>query len=108
MRRDNIFSVLAGRVETGDLNAQGELRRQLEPEMVRIVRRVVVRGAGPSSVDRRIVAEARRVGLDAELADTEAGERLIHAVAHAVSSLLVAGLRPRPVDRRRAEETVCN
>ena len=30
--------------------------------MVHIVRRVIQGGAGPSSVDRRILAEARRIG----------------------------------------------
>lgn len=107
-RSKNLFSGLAQRVESGDSSAQLELRRSLEPEMIRIVRRVVQCGAGRSSMDRRILAEAGRIGLDAVAAASEDGERLICKVAHCISACFVEGMRSSPLDRGRIDETVCN
>jgi hypothetical protein len=104
----NAFVLLADRTEAGDSFAQGELRRKLEPEMVRIVRRVVQHGAGRSSMDRRILAEADRVGLDAEAAAGADGELLIRKVARCVSALFVDGLRSRGLERDRVGETICS
>jgi hypothetical protein len=106
-RSDNIFAKLAARAQEGELSAQGELRRKLEPELVYIVRRVVQAGTSPSAVDRRILAEARRVGLDAEAAKGAAGEALIRQVARRVSFLLVDGLCPNQADLFTRRETVC-
>ena len=107
-RHENMFTVLAVRVEEGDTGAQSELRRQLEPELVRIVRRVIRHGVGRTPVDRRILAEARRLGLDAASAQTAAGECLIRSVASSVGALLIAGLRPRAVDPHAIGDTICN
>ena len=105
-RSQNIFVALADRVEAGDAFAQGELRRSLEPELVHIVRRVVQGGSGRSSMDRRILVEADRIGLDAEAAASADGEQLIHKVARCISALFIDGLRSRPF--ARVEETVCS
>jgi hypothetical protein len=107
-RSKNVFAMLADRAEEGDSSARGELSRQLEPELVHIVRRVIQSGAGLSSMDRRILAEARRVGLDAVVARSEDGELLIRKVARCVSSLLLAGLRAKQGDHFPRNETVCN
>jgi hypothetical protein len=104
---DNVFSKLAARARGGDVAASAEMRRHLEPQMIRIVRRVIECGAGASSIDRRILAEARRVGLNAERAASAEGDYLIRAVAHAVSALFVDGLRGPRADRRAAD-TVCS
>jgi hypothetical protein len=103
-RSSNPFAVLADRAEIGDVFAQAELRRQLEPELVRIVRRVIQKGPGPSSMDRRILAEARRLGLDEGEA---APESLIQQVAHSVGSLVLDGLRAKQAGRAAAADTVC-
>jgi hypothetical protein len=107
-RSKNIYAMLADRAEKGDSSAQGELRRKLEPELVHIVRRVVQSGAGHSSMDRRILAEARRIGLDADVAASDDGELLIRKVARCVSSLLLDGLRAKQADHFTRNETVCN
>lgn len=107
-RSKNVFAMLADRVEEGDSSAQGELSRKLEPELVHIVRRVVQSGAGHSSMDRRILAEARRVGLDADMAKSEGGEQLVRKVARCVSSLLLNGLRAKQADHLLRNETVRN
>ena len=107
-RFKNVFAMLADRAEDGDSSAQGELSRKLEPELVHIVRRVIQSGAGHSSMDRRILAEARRVGLDADVARSEEGELLIRKVARCVSSLLLDGLRAKHADHFPRNETVRN
>jgi len=103
----NVFVLLADRAEEGDSIAHGELRRQLEPEMVRIVRRVIQAGVGRSSMDRRILAEAYRVGLDADAAVGESGDILIRKVARCISSLFVDGLRGKQVKQFSRNDTVC-
>lgn len=105
-RTANVFASLADRVAVGDSRATGELRRHLEPEMVHIVRRVVCKGAGRSPMDRRILAEAQRVGLDAVIADGADGEQLIRRVAHCVSLLFIDGLRAPQAGRGIIDETV--
>ena len=107
-RSKNVFAMFADRAAVGDSSAQGELIQKLEPELVHIVRRVVQSGAGNSSMDRRILAEARRVGLDADVATSEDGELLIRKVARCVSSLLLDGLRAKHADHFPRNETVCN
>ena len=106
-RSQNAFTMLADRAEMGDSSASHELRRKLEPEMIRIVRRVIRAGSGRSPMDRRILAEANRIGLDADRAASADGDLLIRKVALCVSSLFVDGLRARSVDRLPMEETVC-
>lgn len=106
-RSKNPYVVLADRAEGGDSSAQRELRRKLEPQLVHIVRRVVQEGAGRSPMDRRILVEADRIGLDAEAAAGADGAQLILKVARCVSALFVDGLCSRPLDRCRVEETVC-
>lgn len=106
-RSSNVFSVLAERVAVGDGGAPTELCRQLEPAVVHMVRRVIQKGAARSAVDRRILVEAERVGLDADSAAGADGEYLIRTVARCVSSLFVDSLRPRQGSRFGVEETVC-
>jgi hypothetical protein len=107
-RSKNVFAMLADRAAEGDSSAQGELSRKLEPELVHIVRRVVQSGAGYSSMDRRILAEARRIGLDADAATSEDGELLIRRVARCVSALLLDGLRAKQADHFTRNETLRN
>jgi hypothetical protein len=108
LRSKNPFAVLAERAEMGDSSAQFELRQKLEPEMIRIVRRVIRQGNPQTAAHRRILAEARRVGLDAAVAASVDGERLIRKVACSVSVLFVDGLRSKAGPRLRIEETFCN
>ena len=107
-RSNNVFVTLANQAEAGDSSARLELHRHLEPEMVHIVRRVLRAGAGHSPVDRRILAEARRLGLNGEVAASADGELLIRTVARAISNLLVEGMRAKPKRPFNMQETVRN
>jgi hypothetical protein len=104
-RNQNSFASLADRVEAGDAGAPAQLRRELEPEMVRIVRRALRDGRGRTPLDRRILAEARHVGWHADLAAGAERERLIEELARCVCTSVLGGLRPR--NDHPAEETVC-
>jgi len=102
-RFNNPFNALADKAAQGDTTARNQLQRQLTPQMVHIVRCVIQEGRDRSSLDRRILAEADRVGLHAGLASSER-ERLILAVAVRLCSSVVARLRDD--GERHADETV--
>ncbi len=105
-RFQNGFAKLADQVQSGDANAQIRLRRHLEPEMVRIVRRALRDGRGRTPLDRRILAEARQVGLQTNLAIGAERERLIGELAQSVCASVIGVLGPKK--ERLAEETVCS
>ena len=108
MRADNNrFSSLAQRASSGDPTAAGQLGRELEPQLVHIVRRVVRAGAGRSALDRRILAEATRLGLTAESAAGATGEFLIRQVACSVCDVVLAGVRSAADRCRSLQDTVC-
>ncbi len=106
-RSQNSIVLLADQAKGGDSRAQGELRRKLESEMIHIVRRVM-QCSGRSSLDRRILAEAGRIGLDAKAAICADGEHLMRKVAHCVSARFVEGMCSGPLDQGRIEDTVCS
>src|SRR5262249_30191754 len=103
----NLFVKLAAQTATGDASAPQEMRRQLEPAMVHMVRRVLQGGAGVSSIERRIRAEARRLGLDADRASRPDSQPLVRAVARAISAIIVEGVRSGRTGHASARETIC-
>src|SRR5947209_5889411 len=58
----NELERLAQRVEAGDAAAKTRLERQMEPSMALIVRRVLERGTANSSLERKILVAAQRLG----------------------------------------------
>lgn len=103
----NPFAALAQQAGSGDSTAKAQLGRELEPQMMRIVRRVVLNGDAASSLDRRILAEAEKIGLDADGAASADGEFLLRQVARSVCSLVLARVKPAARDRCTLEDTVC-
>lgn len=102
---NNAFALLADRAR-GDASAKVQLRRELEPELVRIVRRVVQHGTGYSPLDRRILAEADRFGLDSVTAASDQEDFLVRQVARAICAQVVSGSRPAPRKSVVSEDTV--
>jgi len=102
----DVFSTLAAKVERGDLNARTQLHRQLAPEMVHIVRRVIQEGRGRTMLDRRILSEAKMLGLNAELESPEDREDLIRLVAERLCTSVVSRLHTD--EDHLSDETVCN
>ena len=100
---NNPFSVLAEKAVSGDTTARSQMARQLAPQMVYIVRRVIQEGRDRSVLDRRILAEAARVGLHAGIVSNDERERLIFTVAQRLCSTVLARLRDT---EHGADETV--
>ena len=55
------LNTLAQRVQEGDYAAKRQMKETLEPSMARIVRRVLERGQATTSLERKILAAARRL-----------------------------------------------
>lgn len=60
-RQENNLECLAQRVQQGDRLAKAQLQQNLEPSMVRIVRRVLEKGHATSSLERKILVAAERL-----------------------------------------------
>ncbi len=105
-RSNNLFVLLAQQAESGDFAESAELRQQLEPELVHMVRRVVRDGPGHSSIDRCISEEARRVGLSVTHAGSAEGDQLIQAVARTICRTIVDRIRVNARMPDRLMETV--
>ncbi|MCI0377404.1 MAG: hypothetical protein L0215_07350 [Gemmataceae bacterium] len=58
----NDFEYLANQTRSGNLQAKVHLRESLEPQLARIVRRVLERGTAATSLERKILSAARRFG----------------------------------------------
>lgn len=98
----NHVAELAAKASEGNPGAHLQLRKQMESQMVFIVRRTLQTGKASTSLDRRVHAEARR--LD-RLACHDPEQR-IRAIADALCSAVLAKLRPAHHDARNAQETV--
>jgi hypothetical protein len=101
------FDALAARVTLGDSTAAEQLRRELEPQLVHIVRRTIRSGTGASPLARRILAEARQVaGSTRDHPDDR--EWLIGQVARGLCASMVGRLRQGPAPHQPLRETVRN
>jgi len=98
----NQVAELAAQVGEGNLGARLQLRKQMESQMVFIVRRTLQSGKLTTSLDRRILAEARR--LDAQVCYDP--EQRIRAIAQTMCNAVLTNLRPNSSEGRGAHETV--
>jgi hypothetical protein len=104
--KTNHLSGLAARIRWGDPWAAEELRRELVPQMVRIVRRALRLDGSANGLELQIHAEADR--LRAQCAAEDEGEALVCRVAGNLCESLIGRLR-RPFGRGLAPmETVLN
>jgi hypothetical protein len=102
----NQFRDLADRANRGDAGAAHELQRRLEPEMVRIIRRVLQAPGDGSPLARRVRAAVRRMlqgDRDWPAPDPEA---LIGQVARSLCDSMIARLGAGRRERAGARETV--
>src|SRR4051794_35517448 len=96
MTSTNDLNLLAAQAGRGDAQAATQLRRRLEPELVRIVGRTLRVGVARTPLAREILARARQVPPATDCRPGESRERLIHTVAHAVCESVIGGLRYGP------------
>ena len=101
----NSFADLASRVQYGDGTARQSLRHRMERDMVHIVRRSLLSGAGTTPLEQRILAVARRVRQETGLDASRDQEKLIRIVAQTLCASVITNLRPAADDGIAAEET---
>ncbi len=97
----NAFSALAQQARRGDAGAP---QKQMERELILIVRRVIQHGAGTSSLDRRILEEARYCEADAQADQSQ----LIRRVAHNLCSSVIARMGPAARAEHVTAETIAS
>jgi hypothetical protein len=97
---------LAARVGTDDSAALARLRRELEPQMVRIVRRAIGRGNRRSALAQRIHVTAERFSRLGPDHPAEDREWLIGQVARHMCDTLLGGTPKRPAGGQWLKETV--
>ena len=73
-----------------------------------LFRSVLQTGTRGSALDRRILSEAEKLGLDAADAGDADGEFLVRQVARSVCALVLAAVKPAQRERCLLEDTVCN
>ena len=100
----NYYADLAAKAGHGDTSAQVSLREQMESQMVFVVRRTMQTGVSATALDRRILAEAGRLGAHAP-ANLE--ER-IRAIARVLCASVLADLAPGNRARPVAQETLAD
>ncbi len=82
---------LTQRVREGDLQARTQLKDRLDPEMAHIVRRVLEKGEASTSLERKILAAARRLAPNLE---DKANEPPTAPVARNLCQMIVSRLWP--------------
>ncbi len=87
----NDLEVLARRVQEGDFEAKAQLKHEIEPSMARIVRRVLAKGHASSSLERKILAAARRLAPNSLPSDDDPRTA---PLAHNLCQLVVNRLWP--------------
>lgn len=101
---DSELERLATRARHGDVGAGAQLRQELEPQMVRIVRRAV-RAGGDSPLARRITDAARRA-MPLGPPQSADPDGLARRVAHSLCDAVLGQLQPRPPGAPGRCETV--
>ena len=93
------LETLAARAGRGDLQAGATLRRQLEPQLERIVRCTLRSGRDTNPLARRVLAEARRLTHLPQQPGFEAPEHVVSFVARrlceSVTTTLTHAVQPR-------------
>src|SRR5581483_10896332 len=97
-RFDCNLDALADKAGRGEPLAQVHFREEVEPQLQRIVRYTLKRGVGTSTLDRRILAEARRLRHAGWYEDSEelAGQ-IARNLCRQVLNRLPARRAPQPL-----------
>ena len=106
--RNNPLQMLADRAKRGDLTAKAQLREQMEPQMVFVVRYALNRRSERTPIDRLVLAAARRLELASPRAWMEDQQAFILKVARSVCSQVVDNIRATPESGFLSAETVAD
>ena len=102
----NDLHQLAAQARTGDAGAVVALRRELQPHMLRIVRRAMRSTTGPSAVTQRVRAALDRLSGGNPGQPGGDAERLVHRVAHDICESLIGRMQAEQPHHRPMCETV--
>jgi hypothetical protein len=100
------FETLASRARRGDPEAGATLQRELEPQMVYIVRQALRDGDSPDPLTQRIRKEAQWINIRSCLPGSEPPGHVVDQVARRLSQSVVANLTPAAQPRQWLLETV--
>jgi hypothetical protein len=101
------LQLLAERISKGDAAATTVMRRELETQLVHIVRRTVRLRTARTAIARQILAEAGPTLDEHSRSSEEEREQLVARVARRVCDSVIARLRCNPAANLRMRDTVC-
>ncbi len=104
-REQTDLDLLTRRTKQGDVNAQAELRKQLEPGMVMLIRQTLRSGSFRTPIGQRILEESRRVAAFTT-PPRELPVFLLTQVARNLCSRLVDRMQSDPFGPQHLRETV--
>jgi hypothetical protein len=102
------FHYLAARIRQGDPTAEAEWHRNMDPQVVRIVRRALGSRTRPSPLTLRIRAEAQRLSATWARLWEEEPEKLAGLLACQIGATLLDQLRSAGPRQQGGVDTVCN
>jgi hypothetical protein len=100
------LETLALRAGRGDRQAGATLRRQLEPQLARIVRSTLRSGRDGNPLAKRVLAEARRVTHLPQRPGYDAPEHVVSYVVRRLCESVATALAPTVQPRRWTLDTV--
>ena len=103
----NRYWELTDRVRQRDAAAALEMQRDLEPNMVHMVRYTLRSRKATTPLARRILAEAERFPRPASGFPPEDDDNLVRHIAHRVCAAAIDRLRARSDESYRPLDTLC-
>jgi hypothetical protein len=97
---------LAARIRTGDSSAADEFYKEIEPQVVRIIRRAIRVRETNSAVARRIEAELGRLIFDGPNPAPVNWGSLIQEMTNRICRATIEGIRSERGNERNALDTV--
>ena len=104
--RNQSLNQLASRIEGGDASAVPQFRRELEPQMERIVGRALRSRTAANPLSRRIQEQARQVSGGHALGPADRLDLVIKLVTRAMCDSAVERLQTAGAVPQAARETV--
>jgi len=105
--QDREWQALADLAERGDAVAAQQLRQEMEPHMLRIVRRAMEVQNSSSSLARRIRRNAQALASPGTRPPAEDRDGMLSRVARQICHLVTGRSRPEPLSTMKSRETVC-
>lgn len=106
--REHDYESLAFRAGRGDREAGATLKRQLEPQLMRIVRHTLKTGRDTNPLAQRVLAEARKVSPTPSPESWTVSDSFVAQIAKRLCDTLVAGLAGAVQPRQWLVDTVAN